>query len=204
MSAPRIVLASSSPRRRQLLEMLGIAVEVRPPHIAEVRAAGEAPRAYVERLAREKAGAVPGDLVLAADTTVVVDGEVLEKPTDTADALRMLERLAGRTHEVITAVALRAPGGTRHATDVTRVTFRAAERDVLAAYVATGEPMDKAGAYGIQGYGAALIDRIEGDFFGVMGLPVRLVLELMETAGYQYRFPLTNARETLPPSGSSL
>ncbi len=188
MSATRLVLASSSPRRRQLLEMLGIPVDVRPPHIAEVRWPGETPRGYVERLAREKAAAVPGELVLAADTTVVVDGDLLEKPDDESDALRMLERLAGRTHEVITAVALRAPGGTRQATDVTRVTFRPADRGLLRAYVATGEPMDKAGAYGIQGYGAALVERIEGDFFGVMGLPVRLVLELLEQAGHPYCF----------------
>ena len=206
MSAPRLVLASSSPRRRQLLEMLGISVEVRPPRVPEVRLDGEPPRAYVERLAREKAAAVPGDLVLAADTTVVVDGEVLEKPADGADALRMLERLAGRTHEVITAVALRADGATRHATDVTRVTFRPADPALLRAYVATGEPMDKAGAYGIQGYGAALVERIEGDFFGVMGLPIRLVLGLLEAAGQPYRFepagPATSAPGTPPPSAS--
>ena len=203
MSAPPLVLASSSPRRRQLLEMLGLSVVVRPPHIEEVRGPGEAPRQYVERLAREKAAAVAGELVLAADTTVVVDGDVLEKPADAADALRMLERLAGRTHDVITAVALRAPTGTRQATDITRVTFRPASRELLAAYVATGEPMDKAGAYGIQGYGAALVERIEGDFFGVMGLPVRLVLALMEQAGRPYRF-LTSEPGTPPQSVSSL
>jgi septum formation protein len=182
------VLASSSPRRRQLLEMLGIPVDVRAPHVPEVRRPGEPPRAYVERLAREKAAAVPGDLVLAADTTVVVGSEVLEKPADADDALRMLERLAGRTHEVITAVALRADGTMRQATDVTHVTFRPADRELLRAYVATGEPMDKAGAYGIQGYGAALVERIEGDFFGVMGLPVRLVLKLLDEVGRPYRF----------------
>ncbi len=183
-----LVLASSSPRRRQLLEMLGLTVEVRPPHIVEERRADESPRDYVERLAREKAAAVPGNLVLAADTTVVVDNEVLEKPADEADALRMLERLAGRTHEVITAVALRTDGGTRQATDVTRVTFRAADQALLRDYIATGEPMDKAGAYGIQGYGAALVEGIEGDFFGVMGLPLRLVLDLLAQAGHPYRF----------------
>jgi septum formation protein len=207
MTPPRLVLASSSPRRRQLLEMLGIGVDVLPPHIPEVRAAGETPQRYVERLAREKAAAVSGELVLAADTTVVVDGELLEKPVDAADALRMLERLAGRTHEVVTAVALRSNGGTRVATDITRVTFRPADRAYLAAYVATGEPMDKAGAYGIQGYGAALVDRVEGDFFGVMGLPLRLVLALLEEAGVPYRFGagepgVTTAPGTPPPSGS--
>jgi septum formation protein len=188
VSRVHLVLASSSPRRRQLLEMLGLTVEVRPPHIVEVRRADESPRDYVERLAREKAAAVPGNLVLAADTTVVVDSEVLEKPADEADALRMLERLAGRTHEVITAIALRTDGGTRQATDVTRVTFRAADQALLRDYIATGEPMDKAGAYGIQGYGAALVEGIEGDFFGVMGLPLRLVLDLLAQAGHPYRF----------------
>jgi len=188
VSAPVLVLASGSPRRRQLLEMLGLEVEVRPPHIPEIRAPGESPRAYVERLAREKAASVPGELVLGADTTVVVDGEVLEKPADAADALRMLHRLQGRTHQVLTAIALKTPRGILGATDVTAVAFRAADDDLLRAYVATGEPMDKAGAYGIQGYGAALVERIDGDFFSVMGLPVRRVLQLLEQAGYRYRF----------------
>jgi septum formation protein len=169
--------------------MLGIPVVVRPPHVAEVRRPGESPRGYVERLAQEKAAAVAGELVLGADTTVVVDQDVLEKPVDAEDAVRMLERLAGRSHQVITAVALHANGTMRLATDVTRVTFRSADRELLRAYVATGEPMDKAGAYGIQGFGAALVERIEGDFFGVMGLPVRLVLRLLEEAGHPYAPP---------------
>jgi septum formation protein len=188
VSAPVLVLASGSPRRRQLLEMLGLGVEVRPPHIPEIRAPGEDPRSYVERLARDKAASVAGDLVLGADTTVVVDGEVLEKPADADDALRMLRRLQGRTHHVLTAIALKTPRGMLAATDVTAVVFRTADDDLLRAYVATGEPMDKAGAYGIQGYGAALVERIDGDFFSVMGLPVRRVLELLEAAGYRYRF----------------
>jgi nucleoside triphosphate pyrophosphatase len=187
-----LILASSSPRRAELLCNAAIRFEVQPSHVPEERARGEHPRKYVERLAREKATAIaeknPGRLVLGADTTVVVEGEMLEKPADAADALRMLRRLQGRTHEVITAVALRTAGGTLVATDVTAVTFRPADDDFLRAYVATGEPMDKAGAYGIQGYGAALVERIEGDFFGVMGLPVRLVLELLARAGYPYRF----------------
>lgn len=188
MSRPVLVLASGSPRRRQLLEMLGIPIEVRPSHIAEIRGPGESPRTYTERLAREKAAGVPGALVLGADTTVVVDGVVLEKPTDAADALRMLGRLQGCTHEVITAVALKTAEGILGATDVTSVTFRPADDAFLRAYIATGEPMDKAGAYGIQGYGAALVERIDGDFFGVMGLPVRLVLDLLARAGYPYDF----------------
>jgi septum formation protein len=187
-TSPTLILASASPRRRQLLEMLGIEVLVRPSHIPEAPLDGEAPVAYAERLARAKALAVPGDLVLAADTTVLLDGELLEKPADVEDAVRMLRRLQGRTHEVITSVALKAGGRVRVATDVTRVTFRACDDGFLRAYVATGEPMDKAGAYGIQGYGAALVELIEGDFFGVMGLPVRLVLRLLEEAGVRYRF----------------
>jgi septum formation protein len=188
MSGPTLVLASGSPRRRQLLEMLGLEVEVRPPHIPEIRGADELPQPYVERLAREKAASVSGDLVLGADTTVVVEGEMLEKPSDAADALRMLRRLQGRTHYVITAIALKTPAGTLGATDVTAVSFRPADDELLAAYVATGEPMDKAGAYGIQGFGAALVEGIQGDFFGVMGLPLRLVLQLLERAGHPYFF----------------
>jgi septum formation protein len=184
----RLILASASPRRRLLLEMLGLEVEVRPSHIPEVRQPGETPVGYAERLAREKVLSVPGPLVLGADTTVVLDDHLFEKPADEADALRMLQQLQGRTHEVITSVALQAGGTLRQATDITAVTFRPCDDDFLRAYIATGEPMDKAGAYGIQGYGAALVERIDGDFFGVMGLPVRLVLRLMEEAGERYRF----------------
>jgi len=183
-----LTLASASPRRRQLLEMLGIPLRVVPASIEEIRRPGEDAPAYAERLAREKAERVAGDFVLGADTTVILDGELMEKPADPADAVRMLSRLQGRTHDVRTAVALAAGGVTRARTDVTRVTFRPAEIGALQAYVATGESMDKAGAYGIQGYGAALVERIEGDFFSVMGLPVRLVLDLLAEAGWPYRF----------------
>lgn len=183
-----LTLASASPRRKLLLEMLGIPVRVQPAHIVEVPGPNESPAAYVERLAREKAESVAGDFVLGADTTVILDGALLEKPADAEDAVRMLRLLQGRTHEVRTAVALSAAGMTRIASDVTRVTFRPAAEPFLRDYVATGEPMDKAGAYGIQGYGAALVERIDGDFFSVMGLPVRLVLDLMAQAGWSYRF----------------
>jgi septum formation protein len=183
-----LTLASSSPRRRQLLEMLGMTVRVVPPNIPEVRRPVETPMDYVERLAREKALAVSGRLVLGADTTVVVRDEVLEKPVDASDALRMLRKLQGRTHQVVTSVALVADEAIHQATDVTNVVFRRMEESFLEAYVATGEPMDKAGAYGIQGYGAALVERIDGDFFSVMGLPLRLVLDLLERAGCPYRF----------------
>jgi septum formation protein len=188
MTAEILTLASSSPRRRQLLEMLGISVRVVPANIPEVRRPVETPVDYVERLAREKALSVPGALVLGADTTVVVRDEVLEKPLDAADALRMLKKLQGRTHQVVTSVALVAEERIHQATDVTSVVFRRVDEEFLEAYVATGEPMDKAGAYGIQGYGAALVERIEGDFFSVMGLPLRLVLQLLERAGHPYRF----------------
>jgi nucleoside triphosphate pyrophosphatase len=183
-----LTLASSSPRRRQLLEMLGIPVRVVSPNVSEVRRPVETPVDYVERLAREKALAVPGRLVLGADTTVVVRDEVLEKPVDAVDALRMLRKLQGRTHQVVTSIALVAGETIHQATDVTNVVFRRLDDVFLEAYVATGEPMDKAGAYGIQGYGAALVERIDGDFFSVMGLPIRLVLELLDEAGQPYRF----------------
>jgi septum formation protein len=188
MSQDPLTLASSSPRRRQLLEMLGIPVRVIAPNIPEVRRPVETPIDYVERLAREKALSVRGRLVLGADTTVVVRDEVLEKPADAEDALRMLGKLQGRTHQVVTSVALVHGERVHQATDITNVVFRRMTLGFLRAYVATGEPMDKAGAYGIQGYGAALVERIEGDFFSVMGLPLRLVLALMEEAGERFEF----------------
>jgi septum formation protein len=183
-----LVLASGSPRRHQLLTMLGIPHRVEAADVQELRLPREAPAAYVARLARDKSRAVPGAWVLGADTTVVVGDEILEKPVDQADALRMLQLLQGRRHEVMTAVCLRADGVEFEALDTTAVYFRAADAAWLERYIATGEPMDKAGAYGIQGYGAALIERIEGDFFGVMGLPVRLVLDLLAKAGWAYSF----------------
>lgn len=189
MNHPRkLTLASASPRRRQLLEMIGIPLEVRPSHIPEVRFPDEPPTVYAARLARQKAESVEGAYVLGADTTVVLDEHVLEKPVDADDALRILSLLQGRTHEVVTAIALVAGGVTRERVGMTRVTFAEADAKTLRAYIATGEPMDKAGAYGIQGYGAALIERIDGDFFTVMGLPIRLVLELLGEAGWIYEF----------------
>ncbi|HSE66034.1 MAG TPA: nucleoside triphosphate pyrophosphatase [Gemmatimonadales bacterium] len=187
---PTLTLASASPRRRQLLEMLGIPVEVRPSHIEEQRAPGETPVEYAERLARDKARSVKGDLVLGADTIVLLGDDLLEKPGDGDDALAMLRKLQGQTHQVITSVALVSNGTLRQATDISSVTFSPCDDAFLRAYIATGEPMDKAGAYGIQGYGAALVERIDGDFFGVMGLPVRLVLRLLDEAGVPYRFQI--------------
>lgn len=187
MSEP-LVLASSSPRRRQLLEMLGIEVLVRPSHIPEQPVPGEGPVAYSRRLAREKATQVEGSLVLGADTIVVLGERILEKPADEDHALAILRQLQGQTHQVVTSVALKSNGSLADRTDITAVTFREAADEVLLQYIATGEPMDKAGAYGIQGYGAPLIERVEGDFFGVMGLPLRLVLDLLRDAGYDYTF----------------
>lgn len=183
-----LTLASQSPRRKQLLEMLGLPIRVVPANIPEAPLPREAPLAYSKRLAREKARAVPGEFVLGADTIVVMDEHLLEKPVDAEDAVRMLSLLQGRTHEVISSVALAHGGKEEVRTDTTKVTFRRCDEAYLRAYVATGEPMDKAGAYGIQGYGAALVERVEGDFFGVMGLPVRLVLELLDRSGWPYRF----------------
>lgn len=188
-----IVLASASPRRRHLLEMLGIAHEVIPSDVDETRLPGEIPEAMAVRLAAAKALAVlalrPGRLVLAADTVVTIEDQVLGKPEDADDARRMLEMLSGRSHRVITAVAVGLPGGeVRERYDATHVWFRELSADMIAAYVATGEPLDKAGSYGVQGVGAVLIERVDGDFFSVMGLPLRLVVELLEDAGRPYRF----------------
>lgn len=189
---PVLVLASASPRRRQLLEMLGIEHRVVPPDVDEAHRAGEAPADYVVRLARDKARAVSGrdprPLVLAADTTVILGDELFAKPATVGEAVEMLGRLAGRTHQVYTGVALAQGERVETALDVSDVTFRRLSREQIANYVATGEPMDKAGAYAIQGKGAALIDGIRGDFFGVMGLPLRLVLDLLERFGKPYRF----------------
>ena len=172
--------------------MLGIEHRVVPPDIDETRRGGETPADYVVRLAREKARVIaarePQAVVLAADTTVVLGTELFAKPATLGEAVEMLRRLSGRTHQVYTGVAL--AGGTREeaALDVSDVTFRPLSDAAIADYVATGEPMDKAGAYAIQGRGAALIEGIRGDFFGVMGLPLRLVLELLERFGRPYRF----------------
>jgi len=192
VSTKPIVLASGSPRRKQLLEMLRIPFRVIPPDVDEHVLPGEKPDGYVTRLSRAKAQAVvaraSGDVILAADTTVVLHGTIFEKPTSPANAVEMLQQLQGQTHEVLTAVAVAQDGRLEQALDVSRVTFRPIDRQTLEAYVATGEPLDKAGAYAIQGLGAPLIERVEGDFFGVMGLPLRLALDLLAKFGRPYRF----------------
>ena len=187
----RLVLASGSPRRRDILAALGLAFDVCPPDVDETLHPGEDAAAAARRLAELKATAVeaePGDLVLAADTIVVLDGELLGKPTGPGDAAAMLGRLAGRSHDVITGLALRLGAETRSAAALTTVTFRSLDRAEIAAYVATREPLDKAGAYGIQGFGSALVERIEGDFFNVMGLPVPALLSLLHDTGFRYLY----------------
>jgi len=195
--AHRLILASVSPRRRDLLAQAGLRFEVAPAHIPEDPRPGEEPIAYVTRLAREKAEAVfaqlakdgaggedaAGLMVLGADTTVTLDEEILGKPADAADAARMLRRLSGRSHRVITGVALATAEGTEVAAEVTAVRFCTLSDEEIAAYVATGEPMDKAGAYGIQGLAARWIPRIEGCYFNVMGLPLALVWTMLEGRG---------------------
>ena len=183
---PRLVLASTSPRRRELLTQAGFTFEVCPAHVNEDVRSEEDPIAYVVRLARDKAERVcaqlgdPEAIVLGADTTVTLDGHILAKPEDAPDATRMLRMLSGRTHRVITGVAIASAGGTEVAAEVTAVQFLTLADEEIAAYIATGEPMDKAGAYGIQGYAAKWIPRIEGCYFNVVGLPLALASSMLE------------------------
>ncbi|MBI4542432.1 MAG: septum formation inhibitor Maf [Gemmatimonadetes bacterium] len=189
MTVP-LILASSSPRRRELLGLLGLSPEVVPADIDESWRNGEAPPEHVERLAREKAAVVgrAGAAVVAADTIVEIDGEIVGKPVDEVGAAAMLRRLSGREHQVHTAVAVAFEGRTACAVESTRVSFLPLDETTIAAYVATGEPMDKAGAYGIQGYGAVLVERIAGDYFTIMGLALGRMVVLLREVGLVYRF----------------
>ena len=186
-TAPRLCLASASPRRRALLEQIGVPHSVRPAHIDERRAPGEAPRDYVLRVARAKALAVAAAgeplPVLAADTAVVLGEVVYGKPDDRAAGLAMLEALSGRTHQVLTAVALARGATLRTALSVSEVQFRATSAAERAAYWASGEPCDKAGAYAIQGRGAVFVEWLRGSFSGVMGLPLFETAALLDAAG---------------------
>jgi len=180
-----LVLASASQRRQELLRNAGIAFAVQPADIDESPHDGESPVECAQRLAQEKALAVsrrrPQDCVLGADTIVVVDEKILGKPRDAADAARMLRLLSGRTHEVITGVCLVGPvGELRTASETTRVTMCEISDDNIKEYIATGEPMDKAGAYAIQGVASRWIPRIEGDYSNVVGLPVALVYRMLQ------------------------
>lgn len=194
-----LVLASASPRRQELLRHAGIPFTVSPANIPEIPLAGESPRACAERLAREKAQAIfrqrPGQPVLGADTVVVVDGDILGKPRDPADARRMLRLLSGRTHQVTTGVCLAGPslrtgnqkletGFEDTRSETTLVTMTTLSEQEIGAYITTGEPMDKAGAYAIQGIASRWIPRIEGDYFNVVGLPVALVFRMLRENGF--------------------
>jgi septum formation protein len=186
VSAPHetmLVLASASPRRQELLRNAGIPFEVQPADIAENPRPGEAAKECAERLAREKALAIarqrPHDCVLGADTVVVVDGQLLGKPSNAADAARMLRLLSGRQHQVITGVCLVVGGRPVVASETTLVTVSEITDKEIADYVASGEPMDKAGAYAIQGIASRWIPRIEGDYSNVVGLPVALVWRML-------------------------
>lgn len=201
---PRLILASASPRRADLLGQLGLAFEVRPADVDERYQGDESPAEHVERLARAKseAGAEAGagadarsahELVIGGDTVVVCDGRVLGKPADEDDAVAMLCALSGRTHEVLSGIALceAGPAGplrTWSGLSRTEVRFRAFGEAEARAYAATGEPLDKAGAYGIQGLGGALVEEIHGDYYTVVGFPVGRFLSLLEEAGWRYAF----------------
>ncbi len=201
MSAP-VVLASASPRRREILGTLGVDFEVDAADVDESRRPGEDARRYVARTAAEKAHTVAerrgsarrGEVVLAADTTVVVDGVLLAKPADDEDARRMLELLSGRTHEVSTAVVALAPSRAVERVVTTSVTFRALDRATIDAYLEHGEHRDKAGAYGIQGLAMGFVTHLVGSYTNVVGLPAAETLELLGAAGALERWPRTPAR----------
>jgi septum formation protein len=190
MSTDFVYLASASPRRRELLQQIGVSFRVLDAAFDEAVLPGESPAAYVVRVAAAKAGCgwegrreSPDVPVLAADTAVVLDGKILGKPKDRQDAAAMLQQLSGRTHEVLTAVALRTAGGLQTATSRSAVTLRAISAHEAEAYWDTGEPHDKAGAYAIQGRAAVFIADLRGSFSGVMGLPLFETAELLSAAG---------------------
>jgi septum formation protein len=198
MQSQSLLLASASPRRRELLRQIGLEPQVIATQVDESRLPGEAPATYVERLARLKAETawqqLPSDrraTILAADTAVVLDGEIFGKPADRNEGLEMLARLSGRTHEVLTGVALKTTRATDVRVNVSQVTFRALHRDECEAYWESGEAADKAGGYAVQGLAALFISAIEGSFSGVMGLPLYETAELLRAAGID---PLTKLR----------
>ena len=201
MTECRVVLASGSPRRHELLNLVGIQHEVRPANIDETIRPRETPRRHAERLAREKASAVatrdPNLIAIGADTIVVINRKVLGKPASVDQAAAMLRQLSGREHIVVTAVAVSRGRKLRSAVEEVRVKFRSLRADEIDAYIATGEPMDKAGAYGIQGYGATMVECVDGDYFSVMGLSLVRLVGLLRDVGVRYRFgqPLTASAE---------
>jgi septum formation protein len=192
MSAPPIVLASGSPRRADVLRQLGLAPQIVPADVDESYQGDESAAEHVERLARDKAEAVavrvPDALVVGGDTVVVDGTRVLAKPADRAGAVEMLRSLSGREHVVLSGLAIAGPHGTVSTVTSTTVRMRPFDDAVASAYVATGEPLDKAGAYGIQGLGAALVEGVEGDYYSVVGFPVGAFVDLLERAGWRFLF----------------
>ena len=202
---PHFILASASPRRRNLLSLIGIVHEVVPAEVDEDRDVPGEPGAHVRALAERKALRVaslrPEALVLGADTVVYHKNEILGKPSDFDEACRMVERLAGSEHQVYTGIALAGPAGceVESSFEVTRVLFRALDKKHIERYVSTGEPFDKAGAYGIQGFGATLVESVTGCYFNVMGLPLNRLIRMLARRGYDYPFgPLVYSSEKEP------
>ena len=183
-ATPILTLASRSPRRREMLERLGLRLELRPADTDESPLPDEPAGEYVRRVAREKARAVAGETVLAADTAVVVDGSILGKPLDAEDARRMLRALSGRTHEVMTGVCAARAGREAVLAVTTEVRFARLGEEVIAWYVATGAPLDKAGAYAVQGAGGALVEEVRGSVSNVVGLPLAETLSLLARLGF--------------------
>jgi septum formation protein len=185
-----LILASRSPRRAELLRRLGLSFEVKPPQIDESILSSEDGYAAADRLARLKARVAidEGAMSIGCDTLVVHRGDILGKPASPAQAVEMVRRLQGDEHAVYTGVAVGMPGRLDSAVEGTRVWFRSLDPLECEEYVATHEPMDKAGAYGIQGFGSAIVERIEGDYFNVMGLPIQKLLELFRRFGWRYAF----------------
>lgn len=191
MTVGRLVLASASPRRRELLATIGLVPEIRPADLDEQPLAGETPRAHAARLARAKAAATqraPGEVVLAADTVVALGDEIFGKPADLEEARAMLARLSGRCHDVLTAVAVSSDRGLEVEVATSVVTVAELDRVTIDAYVATGEPLDKAGAYAIQGIFGAFVEHLDGTWSNVVGLPLPLVRQMLSRAGISVRF----------------
>jgi septum formation protein len=190
-TSPRFYLASASPRRRELLTQIGVPFELAPVDIDETPLANEGARAYVERLAQAKAAAAfarinhPDAVVLGSDTSVIIDDEILTKPADAADAKRMLQRLSGNRHQVFTAVAVLSQNRQQQVCVATDVDFRTLSDAEIERYIATGEPMDKAGSYGIQGKGAILVEKISGSYSNVVGLPLTETAALLTNFNIQ-------------------
>ena len=185
----QLILASQSPRRQQLLQLLRVNFTVKPADIDEAMDPTLPPQQEVARVSRLKAEATPrnpGDVVIAADTIVVLGNRVLGKPTDKADAITMLQALSGRDHQVMTGITVLRDGDAITHTEITDVHFRPLTEDEILSYVETGEPMDKAGAYGIQGYAAPFVEGIRGDYYNVMGLPVCRLQQMLHRLAPQY------------------